>query len=223
VADQRNHCIRRITSRAAAAAERDEEDTWEESETSSSEEDEEESEATTAAVYNAKDMEHLNVSAEIKELFQYIQRYKPHDVELESQLKCFIPDYVPSVGQIDAFLKVPRPDGVSAELGLKVLNEPAAVQSDSTVLELQMQVEEQAAKEAEEQAAKEAEEHTAKEVEEQAAKEAEEQAAKEVEEQAAKEAEEQAAKEVEEQATKEAEERSWHIPPAPWERTWQET
>jgi hypothetical protein len=94
--------------------------------------------ASTAAVYNAKDMEHLNVSVEIKELFQYIQRYKPHDVELESQLKCFIPDYLPSIGQIDAFLKVPRPDGVSAELGLKVLDEPAAVQSDSTVLELQM-------------------------------------------------------------------------------------
>jgi len=123
------------------------EDEGDESSSEDDEGDEEESEAketktssvaSTAAVYNAKDMEHLNVSAEIKELFQYIQRYKPHDVELESQLKCFIPDYLPSVGQIDAFLKVPRPDGVSAELGLKVLDEPAAVQSDSTVLELQM-------------------------------------------------------------------------------------
>jgi intraflagellar transport protein 46 len=118
-------------------------------ESSSEEDDEEESEAkdeaktsTDAApaqgAYNAEEMSHLKVSAEIRELFQYIQRYKPHDVELETSLKCFIPDYIPSVGQIDAFLKVPRPDGVTADLGLKVLDEPAAIQSDSTVLELQM-------------------------------------------------------------------------------------
>jgi intraflagellar transport protein 46 len=142
----RNPSPRREQAKAAPAKAAVESES--DNEESSSEEEDEESEAkdtkpaastaAPAAIYNAKDMEHLNVSAEIKELFQYIQRYKPHDVELESQLKCFIPDYIPSVGQIDAFLKVPRPDGVSAELGLKVLDEPAAVQSDSTVLELQM-------------------------------------------------------------------------------------
>lgn len=91
-----------------------------------------------AGGYDPKDMEHLQVSAEIKELFQYIQRYKPQDIELESKLKCFIPDYVPSVGQIDAFLKVPRPDGQPSTLGLSLLDEPAATQSDSTVLDLQI-------------------------------------------------------------------------------------
>ena len=85
----------------------------------SSSEEEEESEAKEAkaagadnppaGAYDPKDMAHLQVSAEIRELFQYIQRYKPHDVELDTSLKCFIPDYIPSVGQIDAFLKVPRP------------------------------------------------------------------------------------------------------------------
>jgi intraflagellar transport protein 46 len=94
--------------------------------------------APAQGAYNPEDMAHLKVSAEVRELFQYIQRYKPHDVELDTSLKCFIPDYIPSVGQIDAFLKVPRPDGVTADLGLKVLDEPAAIQSDSTVLELQM-------------------------------------------------------------------------------------
>ena len=89
------------------------------SDESSSEEEEEESEAKEAkaagadnppaGAYDPKDMAHLQVSAEIRELFQYIQRYKPHDVELDTSLKCFIPDYIPSVGQIDAFLKVPRP------------------------------------------------------------------------------------------------------------------
>jgi hypothetical protein len=67
--------------------------------------------------------ENAAVSAVMRELFQYIQRYKPQDVELEAQLKCFIPDYIPSIGQPDAFLKVPRPDGVVTQgLGLEVLD-----------------------------------------------------------------------------------------------------
>ncbi|CAM9708284.1 unnamed protein product [Chrysoparadoxa australica] len=88
--------------------------------------------------YNPEDYAHLNVTAEIKDLFQYVQRYKPHEVELETQLKCFVPDYIPSVGDIDAFLKVDRPDEKPDYLGLRVLDEPAANQSDGTVLELQL-------------------------------------------------------------------------------------
>jgi len=120
-------------------------DTHDESdeEESSSEEESEDAKSSSAAAapagaYKPEDMEHLQVSAEIRELFQYIQRYKPHTVELDHKLKCFIPDYVPSVGQIDAFLKVPRPDGQANDLGLKILDEPASVQSDPTVLDLQM-------------------------------------------------------------------------------------
>ena len=60
------------------------------------------------------------------------------EVELDSTLKCFIPDYIPAVGEMDAFIKVPRPDGERDELGLQVLDEPAAAQSDATVLELQL-------------------------------------------------------------------------------------
>lgn len=72
------------------------------------------------------------------DLFQYIGRYKPHEVELDSTLKCFIPDYIPAVGEMDAFIKIPPPDGQRDELGLRVLDEPASVQSDPTVLELQL-------------------------------------------------------------------------------------
>lgn len=114
----------------------------EDEEESSSEEESEDAKSSSAAApagaYKPEDMEHLQVNAEIRELFQYIQRYKPHTVELDHKLKCFIPDYVPSVGQIDAFLKVPRPDGQPNDLGLKLLDEPASVQSDPTVLDLQM-------------------------------------------------------------------------------------
>eukprot|EP00899_Mesostigma_viride_P022234 jgi/Mesvir1/3195/Mv16348-RA.1 len=88
--------------------------------------------------YNPADFEKLQVSDEIRELFQYVGRYKPHTIELNTSLKPFIPDYIPAVGDIDEFLKVPRPDGKPDFLGLKVLDEPAAQQSDSTVLNLQL-------------------------------------------------------------------------------------
>ncbi|CAM9113014.1 unnamed protein product [Scytosiphon promiscuus] len=88
--------------------------------------------------YDPANYAHLNVSAEIKDLFQYIGRYKAHEGDLDTSLRCFVPDFIPAVGDMDAFLKVPRPDNVPDELGFRVLDEPAACQSDATVLELQL-------------------------------------------------------------------------------------
>lgn len=50
----------------------------------------------------------------------------------------FIPDYIPAVGDIDAFIKVPRPDNVEDRIGLTVLDEPCTDQSDPAVLHLQL-------------------------------------------------------------------------------------
>jgi len=94
--------------------------------------------APLPGAYNPNDFKHLPVSSEVKDLFQYIQRYKPHEVELDTQLKCFIPDFIPAVGEMDAFIKVPMPDNTKDSLGLQVLDEPSAQQSDATVLELQL-------------------------------------------------------------------------------------
>jgi intraflagellar transport protein 46 len=99
---------------------------------------EEESYDNLEGAYSPKDYAHLNVSAEVRDLFQYIERYKPHEVELETTLKCFIPEYIPAIGEMDAFVKVPRPDNKPEDLGLKYLDEPSATQSDPTVLELQL-------------------------------------------------------------------------------------
>lgn len=88
--------------------------------------------------YKESDFAHLKVSAEVRELFQYIGRYKPQEIELEAQLKCFIPEYIPAVGEMDPFLKIPRPDGEPDNLGLKLLDEPSLNQSDATVLDLQL-------------------------------------------------------------------------------------
>lgn len=53
-------------------------------------------------------------------MFQYIGRYKTHEVDLDTSLRCFVPDFIPAVGDMDAFLKVPRPDNKPDELGFKV-------------------------------------------------------------------------------------------------------
>lgn len=54
----------------------------------------------------------------MKELFHYIMRYTPQAIELETKFKPFIPDYIPAVGDIDAFIKVKRPDGKQVKTGL---------------------------------------------------------------------------------------------------------
>eukprot|EP00126_Sphaerothecum_destruens_P006097 Sdes_comp19212_c0_seq1m10085 len=86
--------------------------------------------------YNPQDYENLPVSSDLKALFQYITRYQPQIVQIEYSLRPFIPDFIPSVGDIDAFIKVPRPDLKPDNLGFVVLDEPGTVQSDPTVLDL---------------------------------------------------------------------------------------
>ncbi|GFT03476.1 intraflagellar transport protein 46 homolog [Nephila pilipes] len=88
--------------------------------------------------YDPADFEHLQVSSEMKELFQYITRYTPQNIDLDTKLRPFIPEFIPAVGDIDAFIKVPRPDSVVDKLGLIALDEPCAKQSDPTVLDLQL-------------------------------------------------------------------------------------
>ncbi|XP_068515492.1 intraflagellar transport protein 46 homolog isoform X2 [Anas acuta] len=113
----------------------DEEDS-EESSGSDSEDDSEEHGAPPDGDYNLAEYDYLQVSPEIKELFEYIRRYTPKMINIEHKLLPFIPDFIPAVGDIDAFLKVPRPDGKPDNLGLLVLDEPSTKQSDPTVLSL---------------------------------------------------------------------------------------
>ena len=46
------------------------------------------------------------MSSDLKDLFQHIRRYTPQTIELDTKLRPFIPEYIPAVGDIDAFLKV---------------------------------------------------------------------------------------------------------------------
>lgn len=65
-------------------------------------------------------------------------RYTPQNVELEYRLRPFVPDFIPAVGDIDAFLRVSRPDGQAESVGLQLLDEPCANQSEPAVLQLQL-------------------------------------------------------------------------------------
>ena len=77
------------------------------------------------------------MQSEVKELFEYITRYKPQKIDLETKLKPFVPDYIPAVGEVDACLKMPKPDGNKEELGIVEVDEPALNCEDKTKLVLQ--------------------------------------------------------------------------------------
>ena len=57
---------------------------------------------------------------------------------MERKWKVFVPDYIASCGDLDAFLKVDKPGSEEIKLGLKVLDEPSKVQSDPAIIELQL-------------------------------------------------------------------------------------
>lgn len=73
---------------------------------------------------------------EVRELFQYITRFKPVNIDLETSLKAFIPDYIPAVGEVDAFLKPNRPDSNPENLGLITVDEPKLNQSRKRDMDL---------------------------------------------------------------------------------------
>ncbi|CAH2094806.1 unnamed protein product [Euphydryas editha] len=101
--------------------------------------------------YDPKQYQDLKVPPELENVFQYIMKYTPQKIDIEFKLQPFIPEYVPAVGDTDAFIKVTTPaTGLRGEplaenalehidnLGLTILDEPAAEQSDSALLHLQL-------------------------------------------------------------------------------------
>ena len=81
-------------------------------------EEEGDDEKEVPGTYNPADFNNLQVSSEVKDLFEYIKRYKPQKIDLDTKLKPFIPDYIPAVGEVDACLKMPKSDGTKEDLGI---------------------------------------------------------------------------------------------------------
>jgi intraflagellar transport protein 46 len=71
-------------------------------------------------------------------LFALIGKFRPETVEIPVHWKPFIPDLVPAIGSIDAFIKVPRPDGEVDDLGLVIVDEPSIAQSNPQVLRMEL-------------------------------------------------------------------------------------
>ncbi|CAI5455424.1 unnamed protein product [Caenorhabditis angaria] len=72
------------------------------------------------------------------QVLTYIDAFKPVEIELKPQLRPFVLDFIPAIGEIDGFVKIPRPDEVDDNNGLTSLDEPAAQQSDATILNMQL-------------------------------------------------------------------------------------
>nr|CAH0108507.1 unnamed protein product [Daphnia galeata] len=89
-------------------------------------------------LYDPVELNSANVPFQIRELFHFITKYRPHILEMETKLKPFLPDFIPAVGDPDAFLKIYRPDEYFEFLGLTVIDEPSLSQSDPSVLDLRL-------------------------------------------------------------------------------------
>ncbi|EAX89785.1 LOC300675 protein, putative [Trichomonas vaginalis G3] len=85
--------------------------------------------------FNSREMEN---TPELAQIFSLITEYQPADIPMVPFWKPFIPDLIPSIGAIDAFIKVPRPDDEADPLGLTVLDEPTIGCSDPQILNMQL-------------------------------------------------------------------------------------
>jgi len=67
-----------------------------------------------------------------------VDAYTPTHTRHATPLKPFVPAFIPAVGEIDAFVKPPRPDGADDGLGARVLDEPGAKQTDPAAFALRL-------------------------------------------------------------------------------------
>lgn len=90
--------------------------------------------------YNPSEFAKVNATAprEMQDLFNHILDFRPFVAELPTKLRPFIPDYIPAIGDLEPFVKIPRPDGRADGLGFYVVDEPAIPQSNPAVVLLEL-------------------------------------------------------------------------------------
>lgn len=91
--------------------------------------------------YHLEEIDELtkDLPSDVSQILDYQREYLPHDIEIPGSLKCFIPDYIPTIGQPPDFIMVDPPCKTKIKLGLTVLDEPALFQSDKNTLLLNLQ------------------------------------------------------------------------------------
>ncbi|KAL4167171.1 hypothetical protein KRP22_012657 [Phytophthora ramorum] len=79
------------------------------------------------------------VPQQVEELFSLTDAYTPEEIEIETRLKPFLPEFTPSVGLPFDGIKISRPDGKEDNIGVEVLREPSG-ETNVAELELLMKV-----------------------------------------------------------------------------------
>ncbi|PHJ23267.1 intraflagellar transport protein 46 [Cystoisospora suis] len=83
-------------------------------------------------------LENANASAESRKLASYVRKYRASFKRLPLLLKPLPRQFFPAIGEVDALLKIPPPDGSWDPTGLEFVDEPALEQSDSAALWLEL-------------------------------------------------------------------------------------
>ncbi|KAK1937904.1 Intraflagellar transport protein 46 [Phytophthora citrophthora] len=81
----------------------------------------------------------VDVPRELEELFSLTDAYTPEEIEIETRLEPFLPEFTPSVGVPFDGILIPRPDGKEDTFGVVDLREPSG-KTNVAELELLMQV-----------------------------------------------------------------------------------
>lgn len=88
--------------------------------------------------FDTSEFEKLTTNPEYKHIMSFMNRFQVAEIQLDTKLKPFIPSYIPSIGEVDAFLKVNRPDKANEELGLTVVDEPTIEGVDPNIFNLKL-------------------------------------------------------------------------------------
>ena len=69
-----------------------------------------------------------------------MKKFKPDEniLDLDTDLKPYIPKYISSIGELDAFIKINRPDNQVEDLGLNLLDEPITNGVDPSIFSLEL-------------------------------------------------------------------------------------
>lgn len=82
----------------------------------------------------------LDIDDELKSLVVIMKKFEVDKsiISLDTKIKPFIPNFVPSIGEVDAFIKINRPDIKVEELGLNFIDEPTMNGIDPSVFSLEL-------------------------------------------------------------------------------------
>ena len=74
----------------------------------------------------------------LMDLFERFKKFQPEPFEINIHWKPFLPEFLPSIGMVDAFVKVPDPFAEIDPLGLNILDEPSIDQTNSQIYKMEL-------------------------------------------------------------------------------------